>query len=326
MRILVSIDDTDDADSKGTGEIAEIIAEALTGAGLATTGRVTRHQLLIHPDIAYTSHNSSMCFEADIAEDALDDVIALSAQTLAAESVAAADPGLAVVVPERLARRPSDSWTSGSRRRSSVLTKDDAYSLAEELGVHLSEHGGTGIGVIGALAGAGLKMTGNDGRFKGKFRLNADEQRVADVAHIKHQDIDEVRTLDERDSRRRGARGRGRGLQAHPARRDGDPDGQAQRTRSRGAVDRCGSQGPAELLTRHGTSHRHRVWTGLRRQRRRTPSPWPPPRRSRATARPFRSTTMTSATSRATSPTASTAEHADGQRGGFSCMKELLRG
>jgi len=195
MRILVSIDDTDDADSKGTGEIAEIIASALVTAGLATTGRVTRHQLLIHPDIAYTSHNSSMCFEADIAEDALDDVIALSAQTLAQESVAAADPGLAVVVPERLqdARLLTDF---GLKAKEQVLTKDDAYSLAEELGVHLSEHGGTGIGVIGALAGAGLKMTGNDGRFKGKFRLNADEQRVADVAHIKHQDIDEVRTLE----------------------------------------------------------------------------------------------------------------------------------
>ncbi len=49
MRILVSIDDTDDADSIGTGEIAEIIAAALAGRGLATVGRVTRHQLLVHP-------------------------------------------------------------------------------------------------------------------------------------------------------------------------------------------------------------------------------------------------------------------------------------
>lgn len=195
MRILISIDDTDDAESKGTGEIAEVIARALVGAGLATTGRVTRHQLLIHPDIAYTSHNSSMCFEADIAENALDDVIALSAQTLAAESVEAADPGLAVVVPERL-QDPTRLMDFGRRAKEHVLVKDDAYSLARELGAHLSEHGGTGIGVIGALAGAGLKMTGNDGRFKGKFRLNADAQRVADVAHIKHQDVDEVRTLE----------------------------------------------------------------------------------------------------------------------------------
>jgi len=195
MRILVSIDDTDDAYSKGTGEIAEIIADALVSKEWATVGRVTRHQLLIHPDIAYTSHNSSMCFEADVAEESLADVIALCVETLTAESVEAADPGLAVVIPERLGE-PGLLMAFGLSAKERVLTKDEAYSLAEELGVHLSEHGGTGIGVIGALAGAGLKMTGNDGRFKGKFRLRADADGAADVAHIKHQDIDEVRTLD----------------------------------------------------------------------------------------------------------------------------------
>lgn len=56
--------------------------------------------------------------------------------------------------------------------------------------------GGTGIGVIGALAGAGLKLTGNDGRFKGKFRLRADAQGVAEVGQIKHRDVDLVSTLD----------------------------------------------------------------------------------------------------------------------------------
>ncbi|NTU71484.1 MAG: hypothetical protein HGB10_06660 [Coriobacteriia bacterium] len=195
MRILISIDDTDDADSKGTGEIAEIIADSLVAAGLATVGRVTRHQLLIHPDIAYTSHNSSMCFEADIAEESLAEVIERAAERLAAESVEAADPGLAVVVPERLAD-PERLMTYGREAKERVIQKAEAYALAEEIGAHLSEHGGTGIGVIGALAGAGLKLTGNDGRFKGKFRLNADDQRVADVEHIKHQDIDEVRTLE----------------------------------------------------------------------------------------------------------------------------------
>jgi len=195
MRILISIDDTDDADSKGTGEIAEIIAGALVDAGLASVGRVTRHQLLIHPDIAYTSHNSSMCFDAEIAAEDLDAVIALCAQTLAAESVAVADPGLAVVVPERLAD-PDALMAFGVAAKERVITKEEAYRLAEELQVHLSEHGGTGIGVIGALAGVGLKMTGNDGRFKGKFQLMADTDGVADVARIKRQDVDDVRTLD----------------------------------------------------------------------------------------------------------------------------------
>ena len=196
MRILVSIDDTDDAESKGTGEIAEIIADGLVGEGLASVGRVTRHQLLIHPDIAYTSHNSSMCFEADIAEEDLARVIEYSAARLTAESVAAADPGLAVVVPARLAD-PELLMSFGRRAKEQVIAKDEAYALAEQLGVHLSEHGGSGIGVIGALAGAGLKMTGNDGRFKGKFQLAADAEGVASVAEIRRQDVDEVRTLDD---------------------------------------------------------------------------------------------------------------------------------
>ena len=195
MRILVSIDDTDDADSKGTGEIAEMLAEELVSRKLARVGRVTRHQLLIHPDIAYTSHNSSMCFEAEIADDALATVIDVCATMLTAESVEVADPGLAVVVIERL-DEPERLIAFGLEAKERVIGKAEAYALAEQLGVHLTEHGGSGIGVIGALAGAGLKLSGNDGRFKGKFRLHADENGVADVAHIKHQDIDQVRTLD----------------------------------------------------------------------------------------------------------------------------------
>ena len=195
MRILISIDDTDDAVSRGTGEIAEILADGLVSLELASVGRVTRHQLLIHPDIAYTSHNSSMCFEADIAEEALPDVIGWCAERLAAESVAAADPGLAIVVPERVVDLDR-LMAFGHEAKERVLTKEQAYSLAEELGVHLSEHGGTGIGVIGALAGAGLKLTGNDGRFKGKFRLVGDDCGVADVAGIKTQGVDDVRTLE----------------------------------------------------------------------------------------------------------------------------------
>lgn len=195
MRILVSIDDTDDAYSKGTGEIAETIADGLVDKGWAQVGRVTRHQLLIHPDIAYTSHNSSMCFDAEISEDSLDEVIAWCAEMLTSESVEVADPGLAVVALERLAD-PERLMSYGLAAKERIVTKDEAYALAAELGIHLSEHGGTGIGVIGALAGAGLKLTGNDGRFKGKFHIRGDEHGVAEVAQIKHQDVDVVLTLD----------------------------------------------------------------------------------------------------------------------------------
>ena len=193
MHILISIDDTDDIDSRGTGEIAELLAQGLAGNGLASCGRVTRHQLLLHPDIAYTSHNSSMCFPAQIADESLDAVTSWCQKTLAAESVAAADPGLCVVAVERLSE-PEALIAYGRDAKERVFSKGDAYQKAADLGVHLSEHGGTGIGVIGALAGAGLRLSGSDGRFKGKFTLPGNDG-IAQVGDIRQHGVDAVQTL-----------------------------------------------------------------------------------------------------------------------------------
>ncbi len=194
MNILISIDDTDDFDSRGTGEIAEVLAQGLTDHGLASCGRVTRHQLLIHPDIAYTSHNSSMCFPASVDDSSLEAVTVWCQTALAAESVAAADPGLCVVAQERLSE-PQALVTYGQEAKRRVFSKAEAYRIASDLGVHLSEHGGTGIGVIGALAGAGLRLSGNDGRFKGKFAIPS-RDGAASVEEIKRLKVDSVQTFD----------------------------------------------------------------------------------------------------------------------------------
>jgi len=67
--------------------------------------------------------------------------------------------------------------------------------VAALLGIHLSEHGGTGQGVIGALAGAGLRLSGNDGRFKGKLRIPS-RNGTATVTEIRDFGIDLVKTVD----------------------------------------------------------------------------------------------------------------------------------
>jgi len=95
MRILVSIDDTDNLESRGTGEIASLIAEALQQKGWGTASVVTRHQLFVHPDIPYTSHNSAMCFVAEIGEDRLDQVITFAGHFLDTECAEGSDPGCA---------------------------------------------------------------------------------------------------------------------------------------------------------------------------------------------------------------------------------------
>jgi hypothetical protein len=197
MYILICIDDTDNIESRGTGELAENIASAIERFSWGKTHPVTRHQLLIHEDIPYTSHNSSMCFGVEIEEKYLQDVIGYAANYLQHESEKEADPGLCVVVVDHLEDKKK-LIDFGYKAKKEVLTKENAYGLAKELNIHLSEHGGTGQGVIGALAGVGLRLSGNDGKFKGSHKVNTSKGviKVSDICS--HDNIDKVRSLDGR--------------------------------------------------------------------------------------------------------------------------------
>ncbi len=166
---LICIDDTDDIGTKGTGEIAEEIAMLLSNEQLNRCSFVTRHQLFVHPDIPYTSHNSAMCFQVRT-HLSQEDILDIAVPHLIRESAAAADPGIAIL-DLRAEVNHQALIDFGQQAKLAVKAKEQAYQLAEKLGVHLSEHGGTGQGVIGALAGIGLRLQGNDGRIKGQFKI-----------------------------------------------------------------------------------------------------------------------------------------------------------
>lgn len=181
---LICIDDTDDIGTKGTGEIAEEIGALLMSRFGGKAGLVSRHQLFVHPDIPYTSHNSAMCFAytGDVDLQALRE---LAAGHLVAESAAAADPGLGILTLQQFTGQEA-LVAFGRQAKEEVKTKDQAYELAAELGIDLTEHGGTGQGVIGALAGLGLRLEGKDGRVKGQIKLGQSEEAsvtlsVADI-------------------------------------------------------------------------------------------------------------------------------------------------
>ncbi|MGL5390259.1 MAG: DNA-binding protein, partial [Shewanella sp.] len=171
---LICIDDTDDIGTKGTGEIAEEIAHKLAEMSGGRASFVTRHQLLVHPDIPYTSHNSAMCF-ALRSPLGLADIEQYCAQHVRAEAAAAADPGIAILDMAFLDIASPDDGAAliafGRLAKTAVLTKAAAYELAARLNISLTEHGGTGQGVIGALAGLGLRLMGSDGRVKGQIHL-----------------------------------------------------------------------------------------------------------------------------------------------------------
>jgi len=194
MEILLTIDDTDNFESVGTGELCEKIASHIEAMGWGQCSGITRHQLFVHEDIPYTSHNSSMCFRASIAEDHYQSIIEYASRFLETESAEGADPGLCVVNTETLVDAEA-LMTFGKRAKKQVLTKADAYGLAKALNVHLSEHGGTGDGVIGALAGTGLRMTGNDGRFKGHHQISSEEGFATVDNLLQHDRIDKVESL-----------------------------------------------------------------------------------------------------------------------------------
>jgi hypothetical protein len=194
MEIVVCIDDTDNLDSRGTGELASLLSADLEANGWGKSRFITRHQLLVHPDIPYTSHNSAMCFAADIDPSCHGKLISHAAAFLARESAEGSDPGLCVVPVELLAdRAPLISF--GRLAKQSVLRKEEAYTLAQRAGIHLSEHGGSGQGVIGALAGAGLRLSGNDGRLKGHLAIESVNGAAAVAVIRSHADVDEVRAL-----------------------------------------------------------------------------------------------------------------------------------
>jgi hypothetical protein len=159
--ILIGLDDTDNATSRGTGHLARQLLAELAGRGLDPVS-VTRHQLPLDPRIPYTSHNSGACLTVTA-----NDGEGLAAAETAFDFVAAraadgSDPGVCLADADTLAPAIIEF---GRRAAAEVVTMDAAFRAARAAGLDLRPLGGTGLGVIGALASVGLRAGGNDGRF-----------------------------------------------------------------------------------------------------------------------------------------------------------------
>lgn len=168
MKLYICVDDTDDlTKSTSTGKIADLIAQEIVGMGGTMEKGITRHQLLLHDDIDYTSHNSSMCMVIDIDGVEVSEMKAAAEKVLKENMAASSDPGLCFCRLDQL-KSPETLIAYGRRAQNEVIQKQEAYDLAAQLGgTILEEYGGTGCGVIGALAGIGLRLSGCDGVFRG---------------------------------------------------------------------------------------------------------------------------------------------------------------
>ncbi|MCL5264665.1 MAG: hypothetical protein M1343_05655 [Chloroflexi bacterium] len=160
-QLLIGIDDTDDANGPGTGRRARQLGTHLAGSGLGAPSGVTRHQLLVDDRIPYTSHNSALCLALESAAS-LSEVAHSCRDFLSRCCAEGSDPGLCVAWAEAV---DSSVVEFGYAAKQVVLSKADALGLAAEQKVWLEELGGSGGGVIGALAAVALRRSGEDGRF-----------------------------------------------------------------------------------------------------------------------------------------------------------------
>ena len=139
MNFLIGIDDTDNLESRGTGHCVRQLANWRTENQLATPNGITRHQLLVDPQIPYTSHNSSACLSVET--ENVEDVWEACREYLLRESAIGSDVGLCLC---RLESVPGQVMEFGRRAKIEVLTMREAEQTASDSGIRLAGLTGTG--------------------------------------------------------------------------------------------------------------------------------------------------------------------------------------
>jgi hypothetical protein len=161
MRVYIGFDDTDNLTAdRGTGKLARWFESELRED--CRMEGVVRQQLLVDDRIPYTSHNSSACVIVDMPDASLIEPLTERAiNHLHRHSLQGSDPGLCIAC-ERDAALPR-LIAFGRACTSRIVTQKEALDAA--LNSHLSGHGGTNDGIIGAAAAVGLTASGWCGRF-----------------------------------------------------------------------------------------------------------------------------------------------------------------
>lgn len=175
MQVFIGIDDTDTLGAdRGTGKLARWLEKELPEE--CSMQGVLRQQLLVHKDVPYTSHNSAACVVVNIPDVSLvDPLISLAVNHVEAYALEGSDPGLCVAYGED----PALGRLLEFGRKCTYRVVNQADALRAASGVHISGHGGTNDGIIGAAAAVGLTAKGWSGRFIEYGRLRDFPERIS---------------------------------------------------------------------------------------------------------------------------------------------------
>jgi len=160
-QFIIGIDDTDGPGCEGTGALVRALAQSIVAAGWGEHLGITRHELLDSDKLP--PHEKNFCYALTIQTqrsvlDVEDEVV----DFVRAHASREADPGIAIL------SRHSDMphiLAFGRRTQSEMMRLDWAQTFANESNASLRALGNKRMGTIGALAAAGLRGGGKDGRF-----------------------------------------------------------------------------------------------------------------------------------------------------------------
>jgi len=194
VELLIAIDDTDNLEPGciGTGRLARMLASDLAERALCKRANVTRHQHFVHPDIPFTSHNSSACLLAEKATAPLAAIAEHARKFLVEHPNAGANPGLCVIEPSAV---PGWLLDFAKRTQSEVVTLAEADQVAARLDGFVWSAGATGQGRIGALAAVALRASGGDGRFIGLRGIRGLEGVMSVAEIIENSAVERVESL-----------------------------------------------------------------------------------------------------------------------------------
>jgi len=189
--LLIGIDDTDIKGSPGTGRQARELSYILVERGWTCTG-VTRHQLYFHPDVPYTSNNSSACIGLTGDVETPADIFEFACNYIKNRAPEGSDPGVCVTTIDCV---PDNIIEFGHRTTNSIVTQSEARQLGAASNFLHAGLGGTNDGMIGSLAAVGLRAGGNDGRFVEVGRIR-EFSGIAQVCALLDAGIDAVQAVD----------------------------------------------------------------------------------------------------------------------------------
>ena len=132
MRYLIGVDDTDNLQSRGTGYRTRCMGSEVQR--FAHLECIVRHQLLVDPQIPYTSHNSSVRMVADMDEARFEELVDFCRSYLCSESAPGSDAGLCIAPLDQVA---DEIQEFGLAARSRVIQRQEAVTLGQKAQVLL---------------------------------------------------------------------------------------------------------------------------------------------------------------------------------------------